>query len=111
MRLLWATRGRDWGFRFLRDDLPGDPLPTYERAFEGTGDESGVWRVDADTVAVRVLDPEDRRDRAGRAIPHEIVIFGPPADRIVTVDDFLLAAWPTIADDYSAVWDSPEPPS
>ena len=35
MTLIWATRGRTWGFRFLRDGGLEDPLDTYEEAFAG----------------------------------------------------------------------------
>ena len=33
MSLIWATRGRTWGFRFLRDGGFPDPLPVYDLAF------------------------------------------------------------------------------
>ena len=31
--VIWATRGRTWGFRFLLDAGLSDPLADYERAF------------------------------------------------------------------------------
>ena len=69
MILLWATRGRTWGFRFLPVDGTGpdaDPLPLYERAFSGHEDEDeGCWRTDG-LLAVRLRDPEGRADEAGR---------------------------------------------
>ena len=37
--LIWATRGRTWGFRFLLDGGQADPLTTYERAFARLPDE------------------------------------------------------------------------
>jgi len=110
MRLLWATRGREWGFLFLRNDTSGDPLPIYEWAYAGTGDEPGVWAVDASTVAVRLHDPDARRDRSGRLILHEVVIFGRDAGRVATIADFLRVVWPTIHGEYAAVWDSLVPP-
>ena len=77
MILLLATRGRRWGVRFLYVDdavAGADPLPLYERAFAGHEDETeGCWRAD-ELLAVRILDPEGRRDEAGRVIPHEIVL-------------------------------------
>ena len=79
MILLWATRGRAWGFRFLPVDGTGaaaDPLPLYERAFSGHEDEDeGCWRTDG-LLAVRLRDPEGRADEAGRVIPHELVLDG-----------------------------------
>ena len=32
-RLIWATRGRSWGFRFLLNAGLPDPLADYERSF------------------------------------------------------------------------------
>ena len=37
MTLIWATRGRNWGFRFLRDGDFADPLSEYDAAFAGIG--------------------------------------------------------------------------
>ena len=44
MKLIWATRGRTWGFRFLRDGGFEDPLPVYDEAFSEVGDEPEVCR-------------------------------------------------------------------
>ena len=46
MRFIWATRGRDWGFKFLRDGGFSDPLPIYEAAFEGTDPSLSTLRFD-----------------------------------------------------------------
>ena len=70
MRFIWASRGRNWGFRFLRDGGFSDPLPIYEAAFDGT---------DPTLSALRFDDPEGRTDRAGRVIEHDFVFFDAPA--------------------------------
>lgn len=109
MSLIWATRGRDWGFRFLRDGGNADPLPEYDRAFSRAGDAPEVClRVD-ERVALRFPDPLLRKDRAGRVIPHEFVVFPPLADRIGSVDDGVRLVWPLVEDDFARVWERPVP--
>src|SRR5690606_6305373 len=41
--LVWATRGRSWGFRFLLNGGLSDPLPTYERIFAHSANEPTTW--------------------------------------------------------------------
>lgn len=113
MRLIWATRGRSWGFQFLLRGGLDDPLATYERAFTGVGDASEVWqRLDA-TVALRFADPRGRRDAAGRVIPHDFVIIWPRPwpDGINSVEDGARLIWPLVADEFARVWELPEPPA
>lgn len=111
MILLWATRGHGWGFRFLPvGDAPAgaDPLPLYERAFAGHEEPEGCWRADA-LLAVRILDPEGRRDEAGRAIPHEIVLDAAQGEHISTPADAIEHVWPLLAERYAALWGGPDP--
>jgi len=116
VRAIWATRGRTWGFRFLLDGDYPDPLPAYDRVFSGVEDEPRLCvRVGAQ-VALRFPDPEDRRDAAGRIIPHEFVILEPLADeepladKINSVDDGLQKVWPLVSDVFARFWDTPRPP-
>jgi hypothetical protein len=104
---IWATRGRTWGFRFLRDGGFADPLPHYDVAFahmSGAG-ASACHRIGS-MVAVRFPDPNGRTDSAGRVIPHDFVVFPPLCDRIETVDDALAEIWPLVAKEYEAIWES-----
>ncbi len=56
MNLIWATRGRSWGFRFLLDGGYSDPLPVYEKAFAGAEGESTLCRrVDAHVACVSLI--------------------------------------------------------
>lgn len=110
MTLIWATRGRSWGFRFLLDGGYADPLPAYERAFTGAQGESELCRRVGNVVALRLLDPLYRRDAAGRVIPHDFVISEPLAQRVGSIEDGLREVWPLVADIYGQVWDSSEPP-
>ena len=116
MRIIWATRGRTWGFRFLLDGEYADPLLAYERVFSGVEDEPNLCvRVGAQ-VALRFSDPEDRRDASGRVIPHDFVILEPLgdeeplADKVNSVDDGLQKIWPLVRDVFARVWDTPMPP-
>ena len=112
MILLWATRGRSWGFRFLPvggEGAGGDPLPLYERAFAGHEDEAeGCWRADG-LLAVRLRDPEGRRDEAGRVIPHELVLDAAQARGIASAADAAEQVWPLLAARYTELWDGTGP--
>ena len=110
-RLIWATRGRFWGFRFLLKGGLSDPLMVYERSFAGHDDTPATWRRAAGTVALRFPDPLGRRDASGRVIPHEFVVFGDLADEIESVEDGLTHIWPLVAEAYARVWDAERPPS
>lgn len=111
MRLIWATRGREWGFRFLLDGGFPDPLPAYERAFAGTEGETATYRRAGAQVALRFPDPEGRRDRAGRIIPHDFVVQLPLAHNVHSVEDGQRQVWPLLAATFERLWDEPRPPS
>lgn len=109
--LIWATRGRTWGFRFLLDGGLPDPLPAYDLAFSNLGGAPTAWQRVAERVALRFDDPLARRDVSGRVIPHEFVVSGDLAGEIESVEDGLEKVWPLVADAYARVWESNGPPS
>ena len=109
--LIWATRGRHWGFRFLLKGGIPDPLATYERVFAALADERAGWNSVGDAVGLRFPDPLARRDAAGRVIPHDFVILGEAAAGVESVDDGLHRVWPLVAGAYPRVWDASGPPS
>lgn len=117
MSLIWATRGRAWGFRFLQDGGFEDPLPVYETAFSGFEDRREAWRRVPKTgafpemVALRFPDPSGRRDQAGRVIPHDFVVLKPLADEIGSVEDGRRLVWPLVADEFTRVWELSKPTS
>ena len=116
MSLIWATRGRTWGFRFLLNGGSEDPLRVYDAVFSAVEDEPKAWRRVAEKVALRFPDPLGRQDVAGRVIPHEFVAFGPvsdgiDSDEINSVEDGLRLVWPLVADEFARVWQLPKPPS
>jgi hypothetical protein len=117
MSFIWATRGRTWGFRFLRDGGFEDPLPVYESAFSGVEDGLEAWRRVAKTatlpemVALRFPDPSGRRDQAGRVIPHDFVVLQPLAEEIHSVEDGRQLVWPLVADEFTQAWELSKPAS
>lgn len=110
-RLIWATRGRTWGFRFLLDGGLSDPLLEYERSVAGLEDEPTAWRRVAGKVALRFPDPLGRRDASGRVIPHEFVVSGNLANEIRSAEEGRQQVWPLVAEAYARIWDAEDPPS
>lgn len=108
---IWATRGRTWGFQFLRRGGVQDPLAVYEDAFSKVVGESEACRRVGDKVALRFPDPDGRCDAAGRAIPHDFVLIGRTAEGIDSVEDGRRRIWPEVADEFGRVWDEDEPPA
>lgn len=106
MTFLWTTRGRRWGYRFLRDGGLADPLPTFEDAFANMNDAENGWCEHNGAVALRFEDPEGRRDESGRPILHEFVLLPPVSDGIGSLEDGIAAIWPLVADEYARTWDN-----
>lgn len=111
VNLIWATCGRNWGFRFLLDGGLGDPLALYESAFAGTDGEESVCRaVQGGATALRFPDPQGREDAAGRTIPHDFVVLGQDP-RMGSVEDGVRAVWPVVSGVYAQVWEAAAPPT
>jgi len=108
--LIWATRGRTWGFRFLLSGGFPDPLPEYEKAFAAVPGTAEAVLAGDGFVAARFLDPEGRCDQSGRPIPHEFVLYGDQAEGITTVQDARAILWPLVRERYAEVFDRAEPP-
>lgn len=104
MTLIWATRGHAWGFKFLKDGGFKDPLPPYQKAFAGLEDEPEICRRVGERVALRFPDPEGRKDRAGRVIPHDFVVSGQLANEIHSIADGRMLIWSQVADEYARAW-------
>lgn len=109
MKMICATRGRYWVFRFLLDGGFEDPLLAYEEAFEGfEAVDEGCLQKQGET-ALRLLDPNGRTDKSGRIIPHDFVIFGDDAKRVSSLGDGLELIWPQVSEWYSRIWDAEKP--
>lgn len=104
MILLWATSGRDWGFRFLISEDEIDPLPLYEETFSGAGDGPEIYLRQNGKIALRFPDPEHRKDAAGRTIFHDFVLAGDLVTQVDSVASGELLIWPQVAGTYSRLW-------
>lgn len=109
MRLIWATRGRTWGFRFLRRGELTDPLPEYSVAFAEFEGATQMWQHVGGVTALRFEDPLGRKDRAGRVIPHDFVIYDDGATEVDSVAAGIDLIWPLVEDEYARSYDLPEP--
>lgn len=109
--LLWATRGRSWGFRFLLSAGLADPLIEYERAFSGVSEEPTAFVRDGGATIFRITDPDGRRDSSGRVIPHEFIVLGEPASSIESIGSAVDKVWPLVSGVYADVWDAAHGPS
>lgn len=109
MRLIWATRGRTWGFRFLLNGGFEDPLPAYDAAFATVQDSGQIIHASPSSVAVRFDDPLGRTDRSGRLIRHDFVLLPPYPAEMATIDDARDVAWRLVADIYARMWDEERP--
>jgi len=107
VNLIWATRGRTWGFRFLRTGGLVNPLELYEEAFAGSDGAPLAFTQRAETLAVRFPDPELRRDRAGRVIPHEFVVLAPDYLRFSDYESARAEIWHEVEEEYASIWDQP----
>lgn len=111
MRLVWATRGRVWGFRFLLDGGLSDPLPTYEQVFSTVPGRGPTFARDGALVGVRFPDPLGRTDASGRVIPHDVIVLSPDSLGIETEDECRRLVWAELASSYSKLWDLPSAPT
>lgn len=111
MNIIWATRGRTWGFRFLLDGGLSDPLPAYEEAFSQASDETPAHVRVGEVAALRFDDPDGRRDSAGRVIPHEVVVLPPHGRAVTDMTIGIRLVWPLIGPVYDAIWQLPQAPS
>ena len=86
-------------------------MTDYEEAFEDGVNEGALCRRSGDRVALRFLDPLNRKDRAGRVIPHEFVLDGGLAAKVTSVEQGLHFVWPLVSDEFEQIWQLDMPPS
>ena len=108
LTFIWATRGRDWGTRFLKDGGLEDPLRRYEKAFAGQQAARAVERVVGSDTAIRFLDPAAREDRSGRPITHSFVVIDAVPAGPGEMNRLRSQLWDQVADEYIRIWDLPE---
>lgn len=114
--ILWSTRGRDWGFRMLL--LPqlscSDWLDAHHRMFqENTVTEEyqvnqGNIKLSSNLtvpyIALSFPDPEQRKDRAGRIIPHEIALLGEEIQAFQDIRSAVNEIWKTLSSTYAILY-------
>ena len=96
--LIHATRGKNKGFAFLKQGGIPNYLQEYESAF-GHRPEPGMFQrfgKNSEKIAASFLDPEGKKDFAGRIIPHEIIIPSTMAHGINNLDDVKTKIWPLL---------------
>lgn len=108
MSLIWATRGRHWGFRFVYGGGYADPLVEYDKVFDAVGTEDELFVPSGGRAALRFPDPLGRTDRAGRVIPHEFVLDATIASNLAEAK---AAVWALVADTYEGIWGAEKPPA
>ena len=109
--LIWATRGRTWGFRFLLDAGLADPLTVYEQAFAGLPEDRSVVLNDGESAILRFPDPAGHKDHSGRVIPHEVIVLGSAATLIDSLESGIALVWALLGETYSELWDAERPPT
>jgi hypothetical protein len=99
--VMHLSRGKNKGFRFYNDGQSPSPLSEYDKGFEGHQESASHFKKYDGKIAATFLDPEGRKDRAGRPIPHQVIIPKSMADGIDNVNDVVTKIWPIIKEDYS----------
>lgn len=104
--ILHASRGREKGFMFLRDGGVTNKLQEFDSA--GFGDSpSGYFKrygSRGEKVAVTFDDPEGRKDRSGRIIPHNVILPESMTKNVHNAKDAEKVAWPLIQDLFRAMY-------
>ncbi len=94
--VIHASRGKDVGFRFLKKGGVPDPMHEYEKAFNDSMSGDLFQRLPDGKVAVRFMDPEGRKDFAGRLIPHEVIVPATMSSGLNSVSDVVQNLWPIL---------------
>lgn len=107
-----ASRSHATGFRFLKSGGLSDAFQEYERA-GFTGHESGEtflrYGLNKEKVAARFLDPEGRKDLAGRPIPHDVFVPASLAEGLSSLADVKDKIWPLLKPDYDEFYNTAKP--
>lgn len=102
-----ASRLKTKGFKFYQQGGLSDSLAEYTKAFGHDASGSETFKRYGDNnekIAASFLDPDGRRDTAGRVIPHEIVIPKSMANGINNLDDVKKKIWPLLSEEYGRLY-------
>lgn len=106
--LMHFTRTKNRGFSVFNDGNHPKPMTMANKIMGDDWDTSDKLMDTDRGLGVLLTDPEGRKDRAGRDIPHLIIMPNSMRDEIRSVDDVREKVWPALKDDYAAVYDQPE---
>ena len=103
----FLTRGKDYGFRFLDSGGTKTPLSDLEGLFgDSVMDQSaGFFEKNGGVIGASFLDPDGRKDQAGRTIPHFVVVPKSMSKDINNLDDVVSKVWPQLKDRYPYTYD------
>lgn len=107
--IMHAARGKHKGWAFLSLGGLGDPIAEYEASGLGSTDDPGFFKrygKNNEKVSGRYLDPEGRKDFAGRPIKHDVILPEALAKGVNNVEEVQRVSWPMIKDIYSAMYES-----
>lgn len=99
--LFLASRSKNRGYRVMRDGQHPSPLDLMDDVFGSNLEQQPNTLHDSSKgLGVLLMDPEGRKDRAGRVISHSIIIPNSMKSGINNSDDVVRDIWPLIKDDY-----------
>lgn len=106
--IIHATRGKNRGFSFRQSGGLIDPLPELTIHDDGNSAPPSFSRYGDrnEKVFGFFLDPEGRKDRAGRVIPHTVILPEHLSAGVHNAEDLQRVAWPLIKDDFDKFYDS-----
>ena len=107
--VIYSSRGKNKGFRFLEDGGTKTVLSEWEKAFGADGGEAGshgdFFKKYEGKIAAQFMDPKGRRDAAGRLIPHSIILPPTMTEGVNSIEDVKTKVWPTLEKTYDAFWE------
>lgn len=100
-----ASRTKNKGFQFVKSGGLPSPLSEYESVFGADRFEPGLKKLSDGRVAAAFHDFNGRVDRAGRVIPHQVIIPKAMASDVSNMDDVKTKIWPQLKDAYDGLYD------
>lgn len=97
------SRGKDYGFRVIQSGGSSDAVSSADSVFgeDASGSSMpGNFEKKEGHVLSTFLDPEGRKDRAGRVIPHTVVVPPSQSSGLNSSKDVQDKIWPKLKDNY-----------
>lgn len=100
--IILYARGKNKGFRFMQTGGTPTPLAEFGKGLQDDYDQPyGYFHKYEGKVAAVLKDPEGRKDKSGRVIPHQIIVPKNMATGIDNIDDVANKIWPKLKDVYN----------